>query len=81
MKRPRHCCALLTQSAHETFDSQLANSRQHSELVGNDGMPVTRGYTVAKYLALHPPLPSADLWEGEELTQVAHETFDSRPAR
>ena len=32
-----------------------------------------------------PPLPPAPphtcLWEGDELTQTAHETFDSRPVR
>ena len=35
--------ALLIQPAHETFNSHMANSRQHSELVGDDRMPVTRG--------------------------------------
>ena len=50
-----NCLASLIQPAHETFDSQLVNSRQHSELVGEDCMPVTRGYTVAKYPVPHSP--------------------------
>ena len=55
----------LTQPAHATFDGQMANSRQHSELVGDDQMPVTRGYTVAKYPTLHSP--GASVFDGRVL--------------
>ena len=31
----------------------MANSRQHSELIGDDRMPVTRGHMVAMYPTFH----------------------------
>ena len=49
----------------------MANSRQHSELIGDDGMPVTRGHMVAMYPAfrsLWTPLATLQgLGSGTEL--------------
>ena len=46
---------------HSMVPARVPPSRQQSELmVGDDRMPVSRGYTIAEFPALHPPPPPPD---------------------